>query len=225
MVHVIGTYLPRALSYLVWDPLWRMSEREKVVYLTFDDGPEPDITPQLLDLFDRYQAGATFFLRGDHAEQCPQLTRNIIAAGHTLGNHTYSHVNAWKISSEELESELQRATDVITDITGCPLCYMRPPFGRITPRGLIWCKHAGQKMVMWDVLPGDFAPQVTAEHVEQWTRTRIRPGSIVCLHDNPKSRAVTPAAMERLLPRLIDEGWSLQPLPYAEEVLATSGAA
>lgn len=215
MVHVLGTYLPRALSYLIWDPLWRMPATEKTAYLTFDDGPDPEATPRLLEILDRHDVRATFFLRGDHAEQQPSIVRDILAAGHTIGNHTYSHVNAWKVSHRAYAAELEKATAVLTELTGQPLQWMRPPFGRFTPRTLIWCKHAGQKLTMWDVLPGDFVPSATPEHIACWTESRMRPGSIVCLHDNPKSRAVTPSAIEQLLPRLLDGGW--QPLPLTAQ--------
>ncbi len=215
MVHVIGTYLPRFLRYVVWDPLWKMPAEGQDVYLTFDDGPDEVATPQLLEILDRHQAQATFFLRGDNAEQRPQLARDMLAAGHAIGNHTYSHANAWKVPHATYAEELKRATQVLEELAGEPIHWMRPPFGRFTPRTLIWCKHARQKLVMWDVLPGDFVPTATPAHVATWTRVRIRPGSIVCLHDNPKSRSVTPAAMEELLPRLQDDGWRLRALPMS----------
>ncbi|WP_339911051.1 polysaccharide deacetylase family protein [Symmachiella dynata] len=217
MVHVIGTYLPRMLRHVIWDPLWKMPSQGKNLYLTFDDGPDEVATPQLLEILDRHQASATFFLRGDHAEQRPQMVRDMLSAGHAIGNHTYSHANAWKVSSDEYKAELERATDILQQLTGEPIRWMRPPFGRITPAALTWCKHAGQKLVMWDVLPGDFTPTATAAHVAQWTHNRIRPGSIVCLHDNPKSRSVTPAAMAELLPQLQDDGWQLCALPAVRE--------
>jgi len=212
MLHVIGTYLPRLLSHVVRDPLWRMPSGEKTAYLTFDDGPDPDVTPRLLEILARQEIRATFFLRGDNAQQRPELVCELIAAGHTIGNHTYSHANAWKVSHDEFASELQQATDILEEFTGQPLRWMRPPFGRITPNGLRWCKKAGQKMVMWDVLPADFQPTATAQHIARWTETRLRPGSIVCLHDNPKSREVTPPAVEQLLPRLLDQGWRFDAL-------------
>ena len=218
MLHLIGTYLPRALRYIVWDPLWRMPERDQVLYLTFDDGPDPDATPQLLEIFEKHQAHATFFLRGDHAEQHPQIVRALTAAGHTIGNHTYSHVNAWKVHHGEYAEELSRATEILNGLAGAPVRWMRPPFGKFTPRTLIWCKHAGQKLVMWDVLPCDFVAGITADQIARRTQRFMRAGSIVCLHDNHKSRQVTPAAMRELLPRLIDSGWTCAALPAEQPV-------
>ena len=207
LVYLVGTRFPRSVSWLYRDIQWHIPTRAKTVYFTFDDGPTPEGTSQLLDILARYEAKATFFLLGKRVERDAGLVRALAEAGNTIGNHTYSHPNAWRISETMLLNELERTTGLLEDITQEPVRWMRPPYGYFTRAMRAWCQLRRQRLTMWDVGSGDFLAGVTRQQIEQRTLKGIRPGSIVVLHDNPKTTQHTPAAFANILARLRDDGW------------------
>ncbi|HMB91019.1 MAG TPA: polysaccharide deacetylase family protein [Rhodothermales bacterium] len=207
VVHTVGTRLPRWVARYYPDVLWRIPTTERVVYFTFDDGPTVALTAALLDILARFDASATFFLLGKHAQQHPALVRDLADAGHTLGNHTFSHPDAWRASSARVLSELERTTGLLEDLTGQPLRWMRPPYGRFTQAIRRWCDLRRQRCTMWDIGPGDYLPTATTHRISRRILDAVRPGSIIVLHDNPKARHVTPAALTSALQILHDEGW------------------
>jgi peptidoglycan/xylan/chitin deacetylase (PgdA/CDA1 family) len=207
LVSVVGTRLPRLVAPLYREVLWRRPADERIAYLTFDDGPTTAMTRRLLDLLARFDAPSTFFLIGAAAERDPDLVRAVHAAGHTLGNHTFTHPDAWRTEAALVVAELARTTSVLEDMVQAPIRWMRPPYGRFTAAMRAWCRQNRQRLTMWDVGPGDYLPDATPAVIERRIRRHLRPGSIVVLHDNPKARDVTPAVLERLLPALRGEGW------------------
>lgn len=214
LTSLVATRLPRALARFYPDLLWRLPSRRRVAFLTFDDGPTPALTARLLDLLDRYEARATFFLVGAHAARDPGLVRAVQAAGHAVGNHTYTHPDAWRTAPARVLTELERTTALLEDQLQQPIRWMRPPYGRFTRPMRAWCLTRRQRMTMWDVMPGDYLPSATAEKVERRLRRLTRRGSIVVLHDNPRARAAMPVALERNLRRWTQEGWRFPPLPH-----------
>lgn len=177
------------------------------IFLTFDDGPTSGGTPEILEILARHNVTATFFLVGEHVARHPSLSRSISESGHSIGNHSYSHIDAWKASSGLLEHDLSRSTGMLANLLGqSPRC-MRPPFGRVTPAMVRWCKRNQQKLVLWDTMPPDFESGTTPQQVVRKMTRGIRPGSVICLHDNPMSRRITPTALRIALPRMIDAGW------------------
>lgn len=205
--YLVGTHIPRWSARFFPDLLWRMPDQEKVAYITFDDGPTDTGTGELLDILQRFGVKATFFLLGYNAEQHPGLVRAIAEAGHTLGNHTYSHPSAWNIKTTELIHELERTTQLIEDLTQRPLEWMRPPYGYFTRAMRQWATTASQRLTMWDVGLGDFLPSATSTQIERRLLRAIRPGSIIVLHDNHNANHITPQALKHTLARLIGEGW------------------
>ncbi len=212
LVHTVGTRVPRLLAWYYPDLLWRVSTTERVVYFTFDDGPTPTMTAPLLDVLARFEADATFFLLGEQVEQDPGLVRAIHDAGHTLGNHTYTHPNTWRTSDAEVLDELERTTDLLEELVEAPVRWMRPPYGRFTRAMRDWCQERDQRCTMWDVGPGDFLASATQEKVEARILQAVRPGSIIVLHDNPKAQDVTPPALATVLAQLRDDGWRFEAL-------------
>ncbi|MGA2419116.1 MAG: polysaccharide deacetylase family protein [Candidatus Acidiferrum sp.] len=198
----------------------------KKLAITFDDGPNPAITPKVLDLFDRHNARATFFLVGDFVRQCPDLACETAARGHSLGNHTHTHPNLFKCGPTEIRNELHRCNDAITEITGLTPKWFRPPFGLRNPWVIPAANSLGMQAVMWTLLPDDWkAPsaewliprmQPIADHAqENATRPRnpqaLTGGDILCLHDGNHrqlngDRRCTLAALEYWLPRWRDLG-------------------
>ena len=194
------------------DMLWRPDVDERVVYLTFDDGPTAALTDDLLDVLARYDARSTHFLIGHHANEHPGLVDAIHGAGHRVGNHTYTHLDAWTSPQDVVRKELSKTTRVLEELTGAPVLYMRPPYGHPTGAMRTWCAERQQRMVMWDVMPGDYLQSATAGDVADFVLDNVRPGSVIVLHDNPICEGVTLPALDRILSTLAATGWQFDAL-------------
>ncbi|MFP4229464.1 MAG: polysaccharide deacetylase family protein, partial [Salinivenus sp.] len=166
----------------------------------------------LLDLLASYDAQATHFLIGRHARPHPEVVRKIASAGHRIGNHTFTHPDPWRVSSEALLRETKQTTAVLEDIARGPVRALRPPYGHPTSALRHWCAERGQRMVMWDVMPGDYLETATAQRVSRFVIRHVRPGSIIVLHDNPMCTDVTLPALETILQTLTDRGWTFDAL-------------
>jgi len=199
-----------APSSELFGPTLRRLPRAGALGLTFDDGPNPTITPRLLDLLDRYHARATFFLVGKHVRATGGLAREIVARGHTLGNHTDTHPKLIWLSPQRIREELERCQDSIAEATGCCAAWMRPPYGFRGPQLDRVVRRGGWSGVaMWSLTGYDWNPQ-PAQPVIRRLR-RARPGDIVLLHDGDHralggDRTQTLGALEYWLPRWRDAG-------------------
>ena len=194
--------------------------------ITFDDGPNPSITPKLLDLLDRYNAKATFFLIGRFVRECPELARETIARGHTVGNHTETHPNLFWQTPTQVRVELRLCHDAIAGTSGALPKWFRPPFGLRNPWVVPAARELGYVTVMWTLLPGDWYEkpaewliprmQLIAQHAEKNLVNNAKApngatGDILCLHDGSHhqlngDRTRTLAALEYWLPRWRDVG-------------------
>jgi peptidoglycan/xylan/chitin deacetylase (PgdA/CDA1 family) len=213
LVTLIGTSLPRAAARWFPDVTWRMPEEERVAYLTFDDGPNPGLTPRIAAVLERHDAMASFFMIGSKVKRDPALVRMLVDAGHTTGNHTYSHVDAWRTDAPVVARELHATTAVLEDVTGRRVAWMRPPYGRFTRSMRRWCLKCGQTLTMWDLGTGDFLQRVTTDHVLRHVAGYVRAGSVIVLHDNPCCAATTLQALDDLLEHLTQDGWRFAALP------------
>lgn len=215
MSHVTSfaaTYGSRLIKRYYPDLLWHLPHGRNEAYLTFDDGPTQTLTGRLLDLLDQHEVKATFFLIGSHAKRDAGLVRALDAAGHTVGNHTFSHPDAWRTPAARLVSELERTTGLLEDLIQKPIRWMRPPYGRFTQAMREWCQLRRQRMTMWDVMPADYLPGTTSDQLTQRIGRGLRSGSIVVLHDNPKTQHITPKALQELIPRYKEAGWQFSAL-------------
>ena len=195
---------------------WRMKDAPShppTLYLTFDDGPTAIATDAILRILDRYQARATFFLIGHHVSAHPQRVRRIVEAGHAVGNHTFTHVDAWQTAHTKVVDELKRTAQAITACTGGAVPLLRPPYGHLTPQLCRWAGQHGGRVVMWDVMPADFQRSASAPSVARFTTAYARPGSIVVLHDNPMTEPVTLDALEAILRWGRAQNWRFAALP------------
>jgi peptidoglycan-N-acetylglucosamine deacetylase len=180
------------------------------IALTFDDGPNPKITPRLLDLLDRHHVKATFFLIGRYVRACRALTAEIAARGHAIGNHTETHPNLLWMGRASIEDELQKCREAIESATGHPPVWMRPPFGFRGPQLQAALRNTGHReMVMWSALAWDWKPQPATKVIERLRA--VRGGDIVLLHDGDHrephgNRGHTVDALGYWLPRWNDEG-------------------
>src|SRR6266403_4754687 len=187
--------------------------------LTFDDGPNPAITPALLDLLHKYNAKATFFMIGRFVRECPELTREVAARGHLIGNHTQTHPNLFWLGPHAIRSELQQCQSALQDVTGGAARMFRPPYGFRNPWVASTARELGMQTVMWTLLPGDWR-----EKTAEWLTARMHPvtdnaqnmanrgsGDVLCLHDGAHrqlngDRIRTLKALEYWLPRWRDLG-------------------
>ena len=189
---------PKFLKRMMPGLIWNM-DGEQDVYLTFDDGPTPGNTEWILDTLAKYDAKATFFCLGKNAEQHHETFRKILEAGHTVGNHTYSHQKGWEMSVERYVEDVDLARQIIrSDL-------FRPPYGRIKPAQ---ARILSQRytLVMWDVLSRDYSQIVSPRACLHNVTKHVRGGSIVVFHDSAKSFRNLRYALPRTLQHLKDKG-------------------
>lgn len=216
MIDWIYQSVARGVQPLLPNVIWRAPQASPTLYLTFDDGPTPTGTPRLLESFGRHAAKATFFLLGRNAASLPDLVNEVIAAGHAIGNHTFSHPDPWRTSRTRLVDELDRTDDLLRRRAGAEPRLVRPPYGHHTPGLADWCRARGQKVVLWDVIGCDFRSRATAERVADNVIRWARPGSVVLLHDNPAFLNTMLPALERIVAHFSDAGWRLDALDGIE---------
>jgi peptidoglycan/xylan/chitin deacetylase (PgdA/CDA1 family) len=163
------------------------------ICLTFDDGPHPELTPKLLDLLEKEKIPATFFLIGRDAEKCPDLVRRMVAEGHAVGSHSYSHPKRTELSPAETIEEVSRGRSIVDALIGTRSRLYRPPNGKVTARDLLWMWRNGLCVVLWNVDPRDFAA-ANSDMVRDWFQDRVlQPGDILLFHDtHPHALTVLP---------------------------------
>jgi peptidoglycan-N-acetylglucosamine deacetylase len=209
----------------LFGPTVRRTNSPRKLAITFDDGPNPKITPALLKLLEAHNAHATFFVLGRFAADCPELVRETAGGGHQLGNHSATHANLWWRTAVQIHDELQRCNDAVAEITGYPPSCFRPPFGFRNPWVVSSAAALGLRTIMWTELPGDWRVKpaewliqrmgVIGQHARA-TLTRDQPsraahGDILCLHDGDfrflnGDRTATVEALRFWLPRWRDLG-------------------
>jgi len=162
--------------------LFRIKTAEKVLYLTFDDGPDPVSTPSLLEILRKHGVKVIFFCCGNAAMKFPDLMSQITSEGHLTGNHSFSHCDGWRTGTAEYVDDVMKAAESTSS------SLFRPPFGRMTLRQYSILKKRFQ-IVFWDIMPYDFDNTFGREKTLEILKSRIRPGSIIVLHDSPSSCA------------------------------------
>ena len=204
---VYGAMYPGAQ---IFGPTLHRTGNRRTIALTFDDGPNPSITPAVLDLLDLYSCRATFFLIGGFVRQCASLSREISARGHVLGNHTDTHPNLLWLSSRRIGEELERCQQAIGEATGAQPQWMRPPYGMRGPQLAAVVRRAGLRdPVLWSVSAHDWVVQPQAQLVRRLRR--VRGGDIVLMHDGDHrhlggERDATVRVLAYWLPRWRDAG-------------------
>ncbi len=188
--------------------LWRVPTRERIAYLTFDDGPVPDVTDFVLEQLRRFGAKGTFFCIGDNVQKHPDVFHRVLAAGHTVGNHTFNHLNGWQTPEAAYLQNVQACQEVLP--AGTRL--FRPPYGRIT-RQQARAILPTHEVVMWDVLTGDFSAELSPERVLKKTVQHTEPGSIVVFHDSVKAFRSLRYALPRTLEALTNRGYRFETVP------------
>jgi len=173
---------PRVLKKMLKGCLWEGTPDSCALALTFDDGPDPEITPAVLDVLDEIGGHATFFLRGDKVREYPDVAENISQRGHTIGNHSMGHRKLFLMRKKDVEYEVNEAQKAICDATGCNPIWFRPPHGLYDGTCADVVKKGGMSIVLWTVLSGDY-DDVSPEHILHTVKPFIRPGAILVFHD------------------------------------------
>jgi peptidoglycan/xylan/chitin deacetylase (PgdA/CDA1 family) len=199
---------PRLLKAFYAPFVWHIPTAEKVLYLTFDDGPIPDVTEWVLEQLDAFNAKGTFFCIGDNVQKYPDIFTKLIAKGHSIGNHTFNHLKGWNTEDQMYWDNVSKCQEVLPVET----TLFRPPYGRIKmsqAKPLLKDYH----VVMWDVLTGDFEKYLSPQRCLDKTLEHTRAGSIVVLHDSLKAWR----NMSYVLPRMLDHysnlGFRFEALP------------
>ena len=189
---------PKLLRHLMPSLIWDMPISDEV-YLTFDDGPTPEVTEWILETLSKYEAKATFFCLGKNAEMHPELFRQLVEQGHKIGNHTYSHQKGWGMSLERYLEDVEFANQLLkSDL-------FRPPYGRVTPaQARRLSEH--YNLVMWDVLSCDYSQWVSPRACLHNVTKHVRGGSIVVFHDSRKAFRNLRYALPRSLQYIKDQG-------------------
>lgn len=201
--------LPWLLRTLYPQGIWRIPKKEKVVYLTFDDGPHPTITPFVLDLLKRYQARGTFFCIGNNVALFAETYQAVLDAGHRVGNHTFDHLNGWKTNAEDYVANIIKAGSYIRSNL------FRPPYGRISHRQAIQIQQRceGMQLVYWDLLSADFDTDLQASDCVDIVLKGVRPGSVIVFHDSQKAFPRLETALPSILEELSQRGYVFHALP------------
>ena len=185
--------------------LWQMPTGNQTLYLTFDDGPHPEITPKVLELLHQYQAKATFFCVGENVQRFPQTYAEILNQGHKTGNHSMNHLNGWKTNQNHYYENVNECRKYVdSDL-------FRPPYGRITPMQIQSLKKE-YKIVMWTVLSYDFDPETTPEQCLNYVIDNTEDGAIIVFHDSEKSSHNMFFALPKILEYYSNKGFRFETL-------------
>jgi len=199
-------HIPRPGRLLLGDALFRIKEGDKKpVYLTFDDGPVPEATPQILDILQKYHVKATFFCVGENVKKYPQIFQRIIKEGHSVGNHTYNHLNGWKTDNRTYIDNIDKCAEVVQSKL------FRPPYGRIKYSQYRKVKKKF-RVVMWDVLSGDYDRAKNTEYCLGIVKKNLRSGSVVVFHDSVKAAPKIPVLLTETLEFIKKRGFEAKPL-------------
>ena len=194
---------PLLLRWMYPRAFWRMNKNEKAVYLTFDDGPIPEITPWVLDLLDKYHIKATFFLVGDNVRKHPEEFKMIVERGHRLGNHTFNHIQGLKYLSYNYLANVNKADELIKSNL------FRPPHGWMR-----WAQYMVLRnrytIVMWDLVTRDYSKRLNGPQVLSKVKKYVRNGSIITFHDSLKSEKNLKYALPRAIEWLLEQGYEFK---------------
>lgn len=187
--------------------IWDLPNHENKVYLTFDDGPTPEITEWTLNQLEKYEAKATFFCIGDNIRKYSEIFQKVIQSGHSIGNHTFNHLNGWKTSITDYveNTKLYEKEHRKLSNENCQL--FRPPYGKIKPSQSKALRKLGYKIIMWDIVSYDFDKTISKEACLENVLKNIQPGSIIVFHDSIKAFPNLEFVLPRTLEFLKEKGF------------------
>lgn len=220
---------PKLIQNLFEGYTWKIATSKKEIYLTFDDGPTPKITPWVLNTLSKFNAKATFFCVGDNIKKHPEIFKKIISHNHSIGNHTFNHLKGWKTKTNKyiknvdetenvikrLETEEQRLkSNNIQNTNNQKLAtkFFRPPYGKIKPKQAKVLQKKGYQIIMWDVLSADFDQEIKPEKCFQNVINNSQNGSIVVFHDSEKAFKNLEYTLPKILKHYAEKGFVFKSL-------------
>ncbi|MBT0607759.1 polysaccharide deacetylase family protein [Aequorivita echinoideorum] len=213
--------MPRFIQRLYPELVWAFFNKKNSVYLTFDDGPIPEVTPWVLDELKKFNAKATFFCIGENVRKHPEIFERIIAEGHAVGNHTFNHLNGWKTSTSEYIGNVVKAERQMQDSgfnshnfrnQNSGLLF-RPPYGKITGKQSKSLRKKGYKIVMWDIISYDYDSNVSKEKCLQNVLKNLKGGSIIVFHDSLKAEKNLRFVLPKVLNVISNKKFSIKKIP------------
>ena len=186
--------------------IWDIKTGEKTIYLSFDDGPHPTITPFVLQELEKYNAKATFFCIGDNVKKFPEVYQQVINQGHAIGNHTMHHLNGWKTEDETYLNDIEIASKHIDSNL------FRPPYGRVKKGQIKKIQQSTLKLqtIMWSVLAGDWVSSLSPEKCFTQVKNNVYPGCIIVFHDSDKANDRMSYALPKLLDYFTQQGYTFK---------------
>ena len=189
------------LRMLYPQAIWRMDPSKREVYLTFDDGPIPRVTTWTLDLLDKYDIKATFFMVGDNVRKHPEEYQDVVRRGHAIGNHTFHHLRGFQVQVEEYSQDIALAGEYMSTKL------FRPPHGFMTPKQYAYVKQHF-RLIMWDLVTRDYSKRLTGKQVFRNVQRYVRNGSIITFHDSLKAESKLHYALPRSIEWLLEQGYT-----------------
>ena len=206
MIHRAPFFLPWLYPSLIW----RGNRHNKSLYLTFDDGPIPEITEFVLETLNKFNVPGVFFMIGENIDRYPAIAGQVLKNNHQIGNHTYNHLNGWKTETEMYLANVNGCSQQVEKSLSRKTTLFRPPYGRITRAQLSRLRDF--RIIMWDVLSGDFNPRLPPEKCLRETIRSARPGSIVVFHDSLKAEKNLRYMLPRFIDAMLNSGYIFRPL-------------
>jgi peptidoglycan-N-acetylglucosamine deacetylase len=203
---------PRLIQSLIPNYTWSIPTDEKIMYLTFDDGPIPEVTPWVLETLKKFNAKATFFCVGDNVNKNPTIFQQVLSEGHAIGNHTFSHINGWNSDNIPYFHDVRHCAKLVKSTL------FRPPYGRLTPKQTQFLTRH-YDIVMWDVLSGDFDQDISKEDCLKNVISAAKRGSIIVFHDSLKAAERMMYALPRVLEYFAAKGYRFENL---KEVMSST---
>ena len=195
---------PQIIRYLYPSAIWRMDKDERAVYLTFDDGPIPRVTPWVVDVLDKYGIKATFFMVGDNIRKHPDEFRMVVERGHRIGNHTFNHIRGLSYDINSYLENTEKACRMMMETN-----LFRPPHGYMSPKQYAELKKR-YKIIMWDLVTRDYNRKFNGEQILQKVKKYARNGSIITFHDSIKSEENLKYALPKAIEWLKEQGYEFR---------------
>ncbi len=219
--------VPVLIQKLFGSVTWRMPATDPFLFLTFDDGPNPEVTPQVLDILKRFDVKATFFCVGENVEKHPGIFQRILEGGHAIGNHTFHHLNGWRTDVGKYLADVYKCSDLLREVdsrqstvhSSAPIanCQLptadlfRPPYGKLKPSQLKLLKR-NYRVILWDVLSRDYDQNISGEKCFLNVTKHARKGSIIVFHDSLKAKDRVLVALPKVLEHFSKQNYSFKSL-------------
>ena len=203
--------MPSWLPKLFKNYTWKINTTEPIIYLTFDDGPDPKPTRFVLDTLLQYHAKATFFCVGENIQKHRKIAQEIINQGHVLANHTMNHLKGWQTSHDDYVKNTNKCQETLKEYSTSSL--FRPPYGRITKRQTKSLKESGYEIIMWDLISYDYDEKININQALKQLIRNSKPGSIVVFHDSSKAWKQLKVMLPKYMHALSNQGYSFESIP------------